>query len=392
MGLLDNLYLRETAPGDLPFRRPAGVVQALTLAPAVYGMRVEIPRVARRLLPYALDIESGIGEGNVARVINPRYLPAPSGGSPLPPPVYTPPTYQYPPGAAPPPGVVTPPGTVAPPVASPPGVGAPPVVVPAPGGEFPIPSAPGYRRAFNLQFTADTSGSLSTQELRVTPAIGHPFRVTEIAVTPLAGVTVGQYIDVLVVANAELVDESAFLGSSLFENPAMLTSLPAPDGQRGIAVPLQTERFTNLGPIFAGGQQIKAVLYFVSPAVSLPLLSVTLVVEEVLDSTPPPPARVPPVDVPPYAEPPYVVPPVIVVTPAAPPAPPVPSGTLPIVPQPNFGFITVVPGVVMVPNMVPQYDASGHMVGYVQDPGQVAQWAAIRAVYLKTTGGPVSAA
>jgi hypothetical protein len=403
MGLLDNLFLRSLAPGDLPFRRPGGIVQAVTLAPAVYGMRVEIPRVARRLLPYALDIESGIGEGNVGRKVSTSYLPAPKYPGPVVPPTYTPPIYQYPPGAVPPgavpgvppgappgsepPGVVPAPGTpggppVVPPGGFPSGLEQPPVsYMPPTGTGFPWPSAPGYRRVFNLQFSADSGGSSASQEIRVTPAIGHPFRVTELDISPLAGVVVGQYIDVLVVPNAEMTDASALFGASLFEQPALLGSIPGPDAQRGIAVPLQTKRFENLGPIFQAGQQIKVVVFFTAPALAMPTLSVTLVVEEVVFSTALPPPREPPEFVPPYAAPPEVlpVPPVPFVP--APVVPGEPPGVLPLVPAPTYAIVTVVPGVTSVMNMVPQYDGGGHIVGYFQDPGQVAQWAAIQTGY-----------
>ncbi len=287
MGLLDNLYHRTILPGDLIFRRRAGVVQSPREIAAAFGSRVQIARPARRLVPYGLDYEAGHDDRRGHSVVVHPPPGGPPGGPPGPPPPHPPP----------------------------------------PG---PQPAAPGYRRVFNFNFTADTAGSDPTFEIRLTPPIGFPFHVTELTITPLAGVTVGQYLDILVLPNADMADAGVFLGSSLFENLALVANIPVPDGTHAIAVPITTLRLEDLGPVFSAGQQIKAVLFFVPPAFGMAQIAVTLVVQELVADTALPPPRDPP-DPPPYPGPPEPPPP-------GPPPEPEPGIDVVYLGAPPFGF------------------------------------------------------
>lgn len=362
MGLLSNLYQRSDTPGDLAERRPTAIVQAATLAPALHGIRVEIARWARRTIPYGLDIESGLLDGQSPPERRGGYLPAPR---------------DYVPG-------MPPDGTGEPPTGSPnplPGGGSPQPSCCAPQPE---PSAPGYLRTLNLQITADTLASDPSFEVRLTPAFAHPFRIRKLEITPLAGVQVGQYLDVLVTSSSDMSDAAAFEGSSVFEPPSMLGDIPTPDNQRALAVPVQAITFGELGPIFAAGQLIKLVQFFTAPAIALAKIGVTLAVEELTDNTPLPPARVPPpLPVPrippispPTAGPPPTLPPWS--PPGFPggqpqPGPQPPPGTPQGVPAPPPRIITMPAGYTLTgwasPGIARLTDATGAMLDLYIPPG-----------------------
>lgn len=156
---------------------------------------------------------------------------------------------------------------------------------PVPGGGLSVVA----RRVVAVHVTADTAAGSSTSELRAFGPFGGGFRIRSLAVFPLAGVQVGQYFDVLVSADGDTTDVALATGTSIFR--PVLGVPPVPDGTNAGAVPLEALRLTDLFEVLQGGQFIKVVVSFVAPAVALPDVSFVFEIDELSGAASPVTAR-----------------------------------------------------------------------------------------------------
>jgi hypothetical protein len=267
---------------------------AAALAEASTHAREEIPRGGRRSVAVM---------GDLAR----RVVGGVKVGSALP---GVPPIEAAPPAARPrpslPPGTV--PGSGDVPEAGPPGVSPPGAPAP-PTWSSPVPALPTRTWPVSFHFTDAIAGGSATSELRVYGPVPAPYRIKSVVVSPLAAVSAGQFIDVLTSADGNTTDTATPTGQSLFD-PVLPGGIPSPDASRGLAVPVTAVAFNVLAAIPVENQFIKVLLSFAAPAVALPDVSVTLVLEQFSGAAPTiderPPAPEPRVLAAP--EPPYVPP------------------------------------------------------------------------------------
>jgi hypothetical protein len=282
-------------PGRLPAPRVELGCEAGELSKGkVVGVFADFARGSSPLPP---DTPGG-PPGNPPVAPEPEPAPVPE---PSPSPVPVPPGGE-PPGGAPGPG----------PCGCPPG-----------GGE---PMGMGQPRVLSFHLTGNVAGGAAGTEVRTSPRIERPFYVRSIEVVPVSGVTVGQFIDVLISGDDEVSDLVAPQGYSLFEAPQNATGLALEDQDRGLGVTVERYRIEPVAWVPENSRTVKVVTRFVAPAVALPAVHVVIVVEE-FD------AMAPVVEVRPPAGPPAgpwppVVPPVVV-------APPVVVDVAPVVPIPR---------------------------------------------------------
>lgn len=232
--------------------------------------------------------------------------PAPGTGG-LPPPVGVP----YPTIVVEPPIVVTPPIIVIPPVAPPPTVivlPAPAVVLPPAPSPVPVPG-PGAvpvpaevllsSTTVNFHFTGQISGGPAASELRAYGPVGNAFRIRQLVVYGAAGITAGQFLDVVLSTDANPADVAVPSGSSIMPLILNVGALPAPDADRGLPWVSGILRVPGVWLENRLGITIKVRSYFLAPAVALAVGHVVMVVDQLLVNMPAPTSRVgPPVPAP----------------------------------------------------------------------------------------------
>lgn len=240
------------------------MAQAARSEESIRGLRVEIPRWSREPVPLAQELARGAGGvGRKTRRFSLGEIPPgarlPGQPEPLPPFPPVPPVVPVPPGAPP--------------------VGEEPPGLPPPA---PRPTEPTVvqTRIVAFHFSADITSGAAASELRVFGPLPWGFRVREIHLVPLAGVTVGQYVDVLVSADLDTADVAAPSGVSILRPLANQTSLPSPDNQFGVAVPLTEVVMMAPFVVRDGGSGIKVRQFFTAPAIGLADLDVVVVVDE----------------------------------------------------------------------------------------------------------------
>ena len=261
-GALDEVG--ERALGTLSFRpgrRPAPRVELACFefdergAP-VYGT---LPRFALRGRGVS-DVDPG-GDAPRPSPGGPPSLPAPSPATP--------------PGGAVPPAGETPPA---------------PGPAPAPGVPYPTPAWPGPRvvRSFpvSFHFQADIAGGSATSEVRVYGPIERAFRIHHLVIQGLGGVTSGQFVDVLVSPDEDAGDTNPPTGTSIFPLIQGLGIVPAVDQPRGVQVPDGVLELQAPFRTWTAGLGLKVLSAFVAPAISLPDVHVTVVIEEVEEGPP----------------------------------------------------------------------------------------------------------
>ncbi len=140
---------------------------------------------------------------------------------------------------------------------------------------------PLYTRSYQVHLTADTAGGPASSELRIIGPIPNPWRLQELVISPLAGVTVGQFLDVLVSTDDHVADVAPPNGVSIFDNIRRNTATPAIDRQRGLQVPVDSIRLTHLHTEPNRSRCLQLFLYFIAPAAALPDVNVSLIIAEV---------------------------------------------------------------------------------------------------------------
>jgi len=212
-------------------------------------------------------------------------------GSPPPPGPYPPITTQPPTGGTLP---TPPPGTV-------------PAPTPAPYPERRCANELGTPQAVSFHFTADSGGAETTAELRVSRRIPREFCITEIQILPVAGVEIGQFIDILISSDDDTTDTLTPSGTSIFDTIQGLGGLPAQDRDRGL--PVTARNYDIVQPILCREQNmvLKVQVRRAAPAAALPLIHVVIVLRQydnfLQPMDPRPPAPPPPLPMPPTTTP-----------------------------------------------------------------------------------------
>jgi len=135
-------------------------------------------------------------------------------------------------------------------------------------------------RTLTFHLTGNTFAGAALVETRVGPRMPRPFVIRSIEVIPVAGVTLGQFIDVLVASDDDATDTATPTGASVFDGVAALGSLPAGDGDRGLPVATAPYDVPFAYRVESGDQVLKVVSRASAPGVSLPAVHVVLSVEE----------------------------------------------------------------------------------------------------------------
>ncbi len=139
------------------------------------------------------------------------------------------------------------------------------------------------RRVWSVHVTQDTVGGAVASEIRVFGPLSRRCRLHSLAVIPLAGVTAGQFFDVLVSGDGDTTDTANPTGSSIFSR--VRGTLPLPDNDVGVSVPVSTLRLTDVADVLSAGQYIKVFVYFRAPAVALPDVSFVFELDELAGRT-----------------------------------------------------------------------------------------------------------
>lgn len=173
----------------------------------------------------------------------------------------------------PPPGGILPP----PPPGPSPGPG------PAPGGSSADPlfvtanTSGGITLAFNFQ--GATAGGGGNNEIRVSPYLPYDWAQTKsIFIMPVSGVTAGQFLQTLRADDDDITNSAFPTGTKLGSQVGRVGSYPTPDNERGIAIPSQPVMIDSFRLGWNGGAYLKCRLYFVAPAVALPVISVLITI------------------------------------------------------------------------------------------------------------------
>ena len=251
-------------------------------AEAVYGLRVEIPRVQQRAVPLAALLDGRGGRGAGAKGTLATNVP---------------------------PGLLLPVSADAPPA----GIGGGGGVVSGGGGGVVsggggvvsggggvgggVASWPTVRtHVVPLHLTQDTVGGAADSELRSYGPIAGPFRIRQLLISPRAAGTVGQFVDVLVASGRDDTDSATPLGTSILRAAVGPGGVVAPDSRNGLAVPGTDVVLEDVWVEAQSGMFVQVRSYFVAPAVAAVDVSVVLVIEEVAAPVAPyvPPSAVPP--------------------------------------------------------------------------------------------------
>lgn len=159
-----------------------------------------------------------------------------------------------------------------------------------------------------------------------------PFIIRSIEIVPVAGVAVGQFVDVLVSTDDDDTDTVTPTGSSIFEGSQNLSLAPTGDGDVGLPVSALPYDVPMAKRVHETGRTLKVVVRAIAPAVSVPAVHVVVVVAE-FEQMANPIAPRPPIgpgpdhpEAPPYAPLPDPAAPQLPVVPVL----PAPSPTVPV--------------------------------------------------------------
>jgi hypothetical protein len=161
----------------------------------------------------------------------------------------------------------------------------PPVVVPpSPPPVAPIACnasarVPGTLQTINFHLTGDIAAGAAASEVRVHGPIGAPFIIQQIWINADSGVAPGQFLDVLISNDGDVSDVAGPSGQSIFPVLNGTAFLPAPDEQRGVAIPASLQELKLAFRVDNVNSWIKVQSLFVAPAIALPNVHVTMCIE-----------------------------------------------------------------------------------------------------------------
>lgn len=170
-------------------------------------------------------------------------------------------------------------GYVQPPPPPGPGPGPGPVLPPAGTHENPLFVASNHYggQVLVFNFQGATPGGGGNNEIRVSQYLEVLHLETKaIRIVPYSGVTAGQFLQVLKSNDDDIVNTAFPSGSNVGVTMGRVGSYPAPDNERGIAIPTQEALIDTFRVGWSGGSYIKLRLYFVAPAIALPVISVLI--------------------------------------------------------------------------------------------------------------------
>lgn len=132
-------------------------------------------------------------------------------------------------------------------------------------------------RVLVYNFLGATGGGGGNNEIRVSPYLDYEHLETKaLWIVPYAGVTPGQYLQVLKSTDDDVANSATPTGSIIGADMGRTGVYPSPDNTRAIPVPVGQTLLDTFRLGWSGGAYIKIRLFFVAPAIALPQLSVML--------------------------------------------------------------------------------------------------------------------
>lgn len=128
-----------------------------------------------------------------------------------------------------------------------------------------------------FNFMGTTAGGGGNNEIRVSPWLEFESLETKaIMITPYSGVQAGQFLQILKSGDNDIANTATPTGTPVGTNLGRRGDYPAPDNSVGIPVPLEPTLFDTFRVGWADGCYLKLRLFFVAPAISLPVISVQI--------------------------------------------------------------------------------------------------------------------
>lgn len=130
---------------------------------------------------------------------------------------------------------------------------------------------------YGFHFQGATGGGGGNNEVRVSPYLeAEHVESKALWIVPYSGVASGQFLELRRSLDDNIVNTATPTGTLIGPNIGRVGSNPAPDNERAIAVPTEPTLLDTFRHGWVGGCYLKVRLYFVAPAVSLPVISVIL--------------------------------------------------------------------------------------------------------------------
>jgi hypothetical protein len=172
------------------------------------------------------------------------------------------------------PGGIVPPGAIVP----------QPIAVQPPAGtaEDPYIVASNHGGGIGLvyHFQGATAGGGGNNEIRVSPYLPYDAAQTKsLWIVPYSGVTAGQFLQVLRSDDSEITNSAIPTGTKLGAQMGRTGDYPVPDSTLGIPVPATATLLDGFRVGWNGGAYIKLRLFYVAPAVALPVISCMLTIQ-----------------------------------------------------------------------------------------------------------------
>lgn len=128
-----------------------------------------------------------------------------------------------------------------------------------------------------FNFLGSTVGGGGNNEIRVSPYLDFAhFETKAIRIVPYSGVSAGQFLQILKSPDDDIANSATPTGSITGVSLGRTGSYPAPDNERAIAIPVTEALIDTFRIGWTGGAYIKLRLYFVAPAIALPVISVLI--------------------------------------------------------------------------------------------------------------------
>lgn len=125
-------------------------------------------------------------------------------------------------------------------------------------------------RTLTFHLTGATSGGEALVESRTGPRMERPFLIKSLSWIPGAGVTNGQFIDLLISSDDDTTDVLVPTGSSVFQGPPNVATLPVGDADVGLPVSDFPFDIPCAFRVDQTGKTIKIVSRFQAPAAAPP--------------------------------------------------------------------------------------------------------------------------
>ncbi len=132
-------------------------------------------------------------------------------------------------------------------------------------------------RVLTFNFQGATGGGGGNNEIRVSPYLDYEHVETKaLWIVPYSGVTAGQFLQVRRSIDDDVANTALPTGTLMGSEVGRTGVYPAPDNTQAIPVPFEPTLLDTFRVGWNGGFYIKLRLFFVAPAVALPVISVML--------------------------------------------------------------------------------------------------------------------